>query len=134
VTAERARRGELILSRVDADSRDALRRGTTPGGGPADGKSERRQKFADLDAGLLTTLDLKGLLESTAVFVTGEFGRTPRVSRQRAGRDYYPRAMSGSCSPVEGTERSGSIVRGRPCNETSAGTFGDASMRADLAT
>ncbi len=44
-------------------------------------------------ASLLTALALKGLLERTAVFVTGEFGRTPRLSRQRAGRDHYPRAM-----------------------------------------
>jgi hypothetical protein len=44
-------------------------------------------------AGLLTALALKGLLERTAVFVTGEFGRTPRISNQRVGRDHYPRAM-----------------------------------------
>jgi hypothetical protein len=44
-------------------------------------------------SGLLTALDLKGLLRTTAVFVAGEFGRTPRISRQRAGRDHYPRAM-----------------------------------------
>jgi hypothetical protein len=44
-------------------------------------------------AGLLTALDLKGLLETTAVFVTGEFGRTPKVSTNRVGRDHYPRAM-----------------------------------------
>jgi hypothetical protein len=44
-------------------------------------------------AGLLTALALKGLLERTAVFVTGEFGRTPRISAQRVGRDHYPRAM-----------------------------------------
>jgi hypothetical protein len=44
-------------------------------------------------AGLLIALDLKGLLKSTAVFVTGEFGRTPKISRQRVGRDHYPRAM-----------------------------------------
>jgi uncharacterized protein (DUF1501 family) len=50
----------------------------------------------DLDgamAGLLTALSLKGLLERTAIFATGEFGRTPRLSRERAGRDHYPRAM-----------------------------------------
>lgn len=49
-----------------------------------------------LDGGLsalLTTLELKNLLVSTAVFVTGEFGRTPRLSTQRIGRDHYPRAM-----------------------------------------
>jgi hypothetical protein len=44
-------------------------------------------------AGLLTALELKGLLKTTAVFVAGEFGRTPKISRQRAGRDHYPRAM-----------------------------------------
>jgi hypothetical protein len=43
-------------------------------------------------AGLFRTLDQKGLLESTAVFVTGEFGRTPKVN-QRAGRDHWARAM-----------------------------------------
>ncbi len=43
-------------------------------------------------AGLLTALDLKGLLETTAVFATGEFGRSPKISN-RAGRDHYPRAM-----------------------------------------
>jgi uncharacterized protein DUF1501 len=44
-------------------------------------------------AGLLTALELKGLLATTAVFVTGEFGRTPKISSQRGGRDHYPRAM-----------------------------------------
>lgn len=54
-------------------------------------------------AGLLPTLDTglaalfgwlanKGLLETTAVFVTGEFGRTPKVNRT-AGRDHWSRAM-----------------------------------------
>jgi uncharacterized protein (DUF1501 family) len=44
-------------------------------------------------AGLLAALDLKGLLSTTSVFVAGEFGRTPKISSQRAGRDHYPRAM-----------------------------------------
>jgi hypothetical protein len=44
-------------------------------------------------AGLLTALELKGLLATTSVFATGEFGRTPKVSTQRVGRDHYPRAM-----------------------------------------
>jgi hypothetical protein len=49
----------------------------------------------DLDnalAGLFTALELKGLLETTAVCITGEFGRTPKINRF-AGRDHYPRAM-----------------------------------------
>jgi hypothetical protein len=46
-------------------------------------------------AGLFTCLEAKGLLESTAVFVTGEFGRTPKINNRSAegGRDHYPRAM-----------------------------------------
>ena len=44
---------------------------------------------------LLTGLAEKGLLESTAVFVTGEFGRTPKINTRSAegGRDHYPRCM-----------------------------------------
>ncbi len=43
-------------------------------------------------SGLFQALDQKGLLETTAVFVTGEFGRTPKINKN-AGRDHYPRAM-----------------------------------------
>jgi hypothetical protein len=51
-----------------------------------------------LDTGLsalLNGLQQKGLLESTAVFVTGEFGRTPKINTRSAegGRDHYPRCM-----------------------------------------
>ncbi len=55
----------------------------------------RTKLLPELDgglAGLLTALHLKGLLETTAVFATGEFGRSPKISN-RAGRDHYPRAM-----------------------------------------
>lgn len=46
-------------------------------------------------AGLFNALSSKGLLDSTSVFVTGEFGRTPRINQRTAegGRDHYPRAM-----------------------------------------
>ena len=46
-------------------------------------------------AGLLAGLDQRGLLESTAVYVTGEFGRTPKINDRSAegGRDHYPRCM-----------------------------------------
>jgi hypothetical protein len=56
----------------------------------------RTKLLPELDgglSGLLTALELKGLLATTAVFVTGEFGRTPKINKQRAGRDHYPRAM-----------------------------------------
>jgi uncharacterized protein (DUF1501 family) len=53
------------------------------------------QLLPPLDAalsGLFTTLAERGLLESTLVMVTGEFGRTPKINA-RAGRDHWPRAM-----------------------------------------
>lgn len=49
----------------------------------------------ELDAGvaaLFTTLAERGLLDSTSVMVTGEFGRTPKING-RGGRDHWPRAM-----------------------------------------
>lgn len=42
---------------------------------------------------LFNGLAEKGLLETTAVYVTGEFGRTPKINTQRGGRDHYPRCM-----------------------------------------
>jgi len=49
-----------------------------------------------LDAGVASMLEQlasRGLLDTTSVMVTGEFGRTPKVN-QRSGRDHYPRAMT----------------------------------------
>jgi hypothetical protein len=56
----------------------------------------RTKLLPELDgglSGLLTALDVKGLLGTTTVFATGEFGRSPKINPQRAGRDHYPRAM-----------------------------------------
>jgi hypothetical protein len=58
-------------------------------------------------SGLFLALDQKGLLDSTAVFVTGEFGRTPRIN-QRGGRDHYPRAMF--CLLAGGGMKGGQVV------------------------
>lgn len=46
-------------------------------------------------SGLLIGLEQRGLLDSTAVYVTGEFGRTPKINSRSAegGRDHYPRCM-----------------------------------------
>lgn len=58
-------------------------------------------------AGLFTALDAKGLLENTSVFVTGEFGRTPKIN-VRGGRDHYPRAMF--CLLAGGGMKGGQVV------------------------
>lgn len=46
-------------------------------------------------AGLFNGLEAKGLLDQTTVFVSGEFGRTPKINARSAegGRDHYPRCM-----------------------------------------
>jgi uncharacterized protein (DUF1501 family) len=56
----------------------------------------KRQLLPWLDAGLSTLfrdLSDRGLLESTLVIVTGEFGRTPRVNKD-AGRDHWGPAFT----------------------------------------
>jgi uncharacterized protein (DUF1501 family) len=58
-------------------------------------------------AGLFGTLASKGLLESTSVFVTGEFGRTPKVN-ERAGRDHWARAMF--CLMAGGGMKGGQVI------------------------
>ncbi len=52
----------------------------------------------ELDAGLSALyigLEQRGLLSSTAVLTTGEFGRTPKINDRSSegGRDHYPRCM-----------------------------------------
>ena len=42
---------------------------------------------------LLTDLDQRGLLDTTLVLVTGEFGRTPEIN-VNAGRDHWPNTFS----------------------------------------
>jgi uncharacterized protein (DUF1501 family) len=44
-------------------------------------------------AALLADLDAQGLLASTMVLLTTEFGRTPRLNAD-AGRDHWPRVFS----------------------------------------
>jgi hypothetical protein len=58
----------------------------------------KTRQLPPLDEGLsalLVGLEQKGLLTSTAVMVTGEFGRTPKINSRSAegGRDHYPRCM-----------------------------------------
>ncbi|HEV7999839.1 MAG TPA: DUF1501 domain-containing protein, partial [Planctomycetaceae bacterium] len=56
-----------------------------------------KKQLPPLDEGLSALangLASKGLLDSTVILMTGEFGRTPKINPQRNGRDHYPRAMS----------------------------------------
>ena len=58
-------------------------------------KNLKERQLPQLDQGLSALfrhLDAKGLLATTAVFVTGEFGRTPKIN-PNAGRDHWSRAM-----------------------------------------
>jgi hypothetical protein len=58
-------------------------------------KTNNLPKLDEGLSGLLTGLHQRGLLESTAVYVTGEFGRTPKINSRSSegGRDHYPRCM-----------------------------------------
>ncbi|MEX0585174.1 MAG: DUF1501 domain-containing protein, partial [Pirellulales bacterium] len=61
----------------------------------------KNQLLPQLDAGLaglFTTLAARGMLESTAICVTGEFGRTPKINA-RGGRDHWPQV---SCALLAG--------------------------------
>ena len=56
-------------------------------------KTRQLPALDDALSGLFTGLAARGLLESTIVYVTGEFGRTPKINTERVGRDHYPRNM-----------------------------------------
>ncbi len=58
-------------------------------------KTKQLPPFDQGLAALFTGLAERGLHESTLVFVTGEFGRTPKINSRstEGGRDHYPRCM-----------------------------------------
>ncbi len=64
-------------------------------------------------AALLADLKERGLLDSTLVVWTGEFGRTPRIN-PRGGRDHYPRAFSAALAGggVKGGQVIGHLDKG----------------------
>lgn len=82
-------------------------------------------------AGLLNALFAKGLLDSTSVFVTGEFGRTPKINQRTAegGRDHYPRSMF--CLLAGGGMRGGQVIGAS--DATAAGPKSDAITPDDVA-
>lgn len=59
-----------------------------------DNFNQMRRQLPPLDralAALIEDLDAHGLLDSTIILMSGEFGRTPRINGG-AGRDHWPRA------------------------------------------
>lgn len=88
----------------------------------------------ELDAGLSALycgLEQRGLLESTAVLTTGEFGRTPKINQRSAegGRDHYPRCMF--MLAAGGRFRGGQVIGAS--DETASGPASDAITPDDVA-
>ncbi len=91
----------------------------------------RQNLLPGLDAGLaalLESLDERGLLDSTAVLVTGEFGRTPKINGNR-GRDHWAQAM---CALLAGAGVRGGQAIGAT-DDKAAEPAGDAYSPDDLA-
>jgi len=57
------------------------------------GVSNQMPSFDQAFATLIRDLSSRGMLDSTLVLVTTEFGRTPKVNKT-AGRDHYPKVFS----------------------------------------
>lgn len=57
------------------------------------GIAKELPQFDKAYAALITDLDRRGMLDSTLVMVTTEFGRTPKVNKDN-GRDHWPRVFS----------------------------------------
>lgn len=58
-----------------------------------DGIEKNLVPFDKAFSALIRDLESRGLLDSTLVMVTSEFGRTPKINKD-AGRDHYPRVFS----------------------------------------
>ena len=77
---------------------------------------------------MLDRLEEQGLLESTSILVTGEFGRTPKVNNN-AGRDHWSRAM---CALMAGgSVRAGQVIGST--DDKAEGPDGDGFTPDDLA-
>jgi uncharacterized protein (DUF1501 family) len=58
-----------------------------------DGFTKKMPPLDQAFAALIKDLDQRGMLDSTLVFMSGEFGRTPKINKQ-AGRDHYAKVYS----------------------------------------
>jgi len=61
--------------------------------GIADGVSKQLPPFDQAFSALITDLERRGMLDSTLVMITSEFGRTPKINKD-AGRDHWPKVFS----------------------------------------
>lgn len=61
--------------------------------GIGNGMSKQLPQFDQAYATLINDLDQRGLLDSTLVMISSEFGRTPKINKD-AGRDHWPRVFS----------------------------------------
>ena len=88
-------------------------------------------KFDGGVSALLIGLEQKGLLSTTSVMVTGEFGRTPKINTRATlgGRDHYPRCMF--MLMAGGKIRGGQVIG--QSDETAAGPANDAISPSDVA-
>src|SRR5688572_28561797 len=61
--------------------------------GIAGGMRGQMPAFDQAFSTLVTDLERQGLLDSTLIMVSSEFGRTPKIN-QTAGRDHWPKVFS----------------------------------------
>ena len=93
--------------------------------------SKLRTLLPPFDRGLsalLDRLDQRGLLASTAILATGEFGRTPKINAG-GGRDHWARAM---CAVLAGGDIHGGLAIGET-DTTAAEPAGTGFTPDDLA-
>jgi uncharacterized protein (DUF1501 family) len=57
---------------------------------------------------LLTDLEERGLLQAVVVIMGGEMGRTPKITKERAGREHWP--VTGTTIMAGGGLKTGQIV------------------------
>ena len=62
-------------------------------GGIAGGTRSQMPQFDQAFATLISDLDQRGLLKSTLIMISSEFGRTPKINGT-AGRDHWPKVFS----------------------------------------
>lgn len=84
-----------------------------------------RNQLPVIDRGLhalITDLEVRGMARDVAIIIGGEMGRTPRITRERAGREHWPECgvtlMAGgdfrTGQVVGGSDRRGEYPLGRP--------------------